>query len=109
MDWQKWKTDSPKAIERRVWTDKNNSEIMIPRKKIKILDKYRLYIVFDDGKAVEHDVKDDIDNIPSYKVLEEEYGLFKQVQLDQSRTYVYWNDEVDLLSDMIYEYGKKVI
>jgi hypothetical protein len=34
-------------------------------------------------------------------------GLFNQVQLDKSRTCVFWNSEIDLPSDMIYEYGKK--
>ena len=34
------------------------------------------------------------------------YGLFKQTQLDISRTCVYWNDKIDLASDSIYEYGK---
>ena len=35
-------------------------------------------------------------------------GLFQQVQLDESRTCVYWNDEIDLPSDSIYEYGRSV-
>lgn len=35
-------------------------------------------------------------------------GLWQQVQLDKSRTVVYWNEHIDLPSDTIYEYGKKV-
>ncbi|OYP63610.1 hypothetical protein CIK98_11905 [Prevotella sp. P2-180] len=34
------------------------------------------------------------------------YGLFCQAQLDSSRTCVYWNDEIDLASDCIYEYAR---
>ena len=34
-------------------------------------------------------------------------GLWQQVQLDASRTCVYWNDYIDLPSDAIYEYGKE--
>ena len=49
-----------------------------------------------------------MDMIDSYKVLREVNGLFKQVNLDESRTCIYWNDEIDLPSDMIYEYGKEV-
>ena len=49
-----------------------------------------------------------MDTIDSYKALREVYGFYKQVNLDQSRTCVYWNDEIDLPSDMIYEYGKEV-
>ena len=35
-------------------------------------------------------------------------GLFDQVQLDASRTCIYWNDEIDLPSDILYEYGKQI-
>lgn len=83
---------------------------MIPRiKSIKTMDNYILYVVFDDGKAVFYDVKEDIQAIPSYQDLVNIYGLFQQVQLDTSRTCVYWNDWIDLPSDTIYEYGTERI
>lgn len=70
---------------------------MIPRiKSVKPISDYRLYVVFDDGKTVIYNVKDDIDTIDSYKDLETIYGLFNQVQLDTSRTCVYWNENIDL-------------
>ena len=53
-----------------------------------------------------YDVKDDIKTLPSFRALVDVYGLFKQAQLDTSRTCVYWNDKIDLASDSIYEYGK---
>lgn len=82
---------------------------MIPRiKYINPMDDYKLHVVFDDGKAVLYDVKDDIRDIPSYSDLKTIYGLFQQVQLDQSRTCVFWNDYIDLASDSIYEYGKEL-
>ena len=82
---------------------------MIPRiNKLETLDDLLLKVTFDDGKAVIYDVKEDINDIPSYKVLETEIGLFKNVQLDKSRTCVYWGDDVDLPSDTIYEYGRKL-
>ena len=63
---------------------------MIPRiNKLEALDNLLLKVTFDDGKAVIYDVKEDINDIPSYKVLETEIGLFKNVQLDKSRTCVY--------------------
>ena len=77
---------------------------MIPRiKSVKPLKGYLLHIVFDDGKDCIYDVKDDIDTIKSYKDLETITGLFEQVQLDESRTCVFWNDYIDLPSDTIYE------
>ncbi len=80
---------------------------MIPRiKKLSALDNFKLEVEFDDGKKVIYDVKDDIETLPSFQPLQSEHGLFKQVQLDSSRTCVYWNDEIDLASDSIFEYGK---
>lgn len=79
---------------------------MIPRiKSLEPMDNYCLRVLFDDGKAVLYDVKDDIQAIPNYRVLMTTYGLFQQVQLDSSRTCVFWTDEIDLPSDAIYEYG----
>lgn len=80
---------------------------MIPRiKSVKPLADFHLSIVFDDGKTVLYDVMDDIRQIESYRDLLSIHGLFNQVQLDQSRTCVYWNDQIDLPSDTLYEYGK---
>lgn len=77
---------------------------MIPRiKSVKALDNYVLEVVFDDGKTGLYDVKTDIEIIESYKDLENIYGLFNQVQLDESRTCVFWNENIDLPSDAIYE------
>lgn len=79
----------------------------IPRiKRLKALDNFLLSVEFDDGQKVIYDVKEDINALPSFRALLDIYGLFKQVQLDTSRTCVYWNDEIDLASDSIYEYGK---
>ena len=80
---------------------------MIPRiRTIVPLPDYLLSVSFDDGKQVVYDVKTDF-NLPGYRLLAEVPGLFKQVQLDQSRTCVYWNDEIDLPSDAIYEFGRE--
>ena len=80
---------------------------MIPKiKNITALDDYLLFVEFDDGYKVMYDVKDDINTLPTFRALVDVLGLFKQVQLDSSRTCVYWNDEIDLASDSIYEYGK---
>ena len=53
-----------------------------------------------------YDVKNDIRQFPGYDLLETVPALFEQVQLDTSRTCVFWNDWIDLPSDGIYEYGK---
>ena len=82
---------------------------MIPKiRNVKPLENYTLHVIFDDGKEVIYDVEDDIETIRSYEALKGVSGLFNHVQLDQSRTIVFWNDEIDLPSDIIYEYGKIV-
>ena len=81
-------------------------EAMIPRiKQMETLDNYFLHVLFDDGKSVIYDVKEDF-TLPGYRALETVRGLFRQAQLDASRTCVFWNDEIDIPSDTIYEYGK---
>lgn len=82
---------------------------MIPRiKSVKPQKNYMLQVIFNDGKVCLYDVKEDINSIEQYKDLEKIHGLFEQVQLDESRTCVFWNDYIDLPSDAIYEYGKEI-
>lgn len=79
---------------------------MIPRiKELTPLRDFCLRVVFDDGKTVLYDVKEDMEQIPAYGDLRAIHGLFEQARLDQSRTCVFWNEEIDLPSDTIYEYG----
>ena len=79
---------------------------MIPRiQTLTAMDNFLLAVEFDDGHKVIYDVKEDIETLPTFRALKEVHGLFNQVQLDSSRTCVYWNDEIDLASDSIYEYG----
>lgn len=80
---------------------------MIPRiKDVTPMPDFCLRVIFDDGRAVLYDVKEDMEQIESYRDLRTIHGLFDQVQLDQSRTCVFWNDRIDLPSDAIYEYGR---
>ncbi len=82
---------------------------MIPRiKELKPMENYCLSVLFDDGKKVIYDVKTDIEKIESYGILMTVPGLFSAVQLDESRTCIFWNDKIDLPSDAVYEYGTPV-
>lgn len=79
---------------------------MLPRmKKVTPLPDYCLHIEFDDGRAVVYDVKDDISTLPGYDALKNVFGLFQQVQMDASRTCIFWTEDIDLPSDTLYEYG----
>lgn len=81
---------------------------MIPRiKSVKPLKNYILYIIFDDGKKCFYDVGKDIESIRGYEDLKDIYGLFEQVKLDKSRTCIFWNDFIDLPSDILYEFSTR--
>lgn len=77
-------------------------------KTVEPLEGLQLHVRFDDGKAVLYDVGEDARDIPSFSMLKTVTGLFRQVKLDRSRTCVYWNEEIDLPSDTIYEYGREL-
>lgn len=82
---------------------------MIPRiKSVNEKNNYALEIIFDDGKKVLYDVAEDIKEIEAFKDLVIIPGLWKQRSLDESRTCLYWNENIDLPSDTIYEYGKLI-
>ena len=76
--------------------------------KIKPLDGFRLCVCFDGGREVCYDLNDDIARTPNFADLKDIPGLFRNVRLDSSRTVVYWNDRIDLPSDVIFEYGVEV-
>lgn len=79
---------------------------MIPRiSSVKPLENYKLLVAFDGGKTVVYDVEDDISTVSVFHQLKTDHGLFCKVQLDSSRTCVYWNEQIDLPSDTIWEYG----
>ena len=82
---------------------------MIPRVKSVIpMENYILDVVFDDNVRVHYDMKEDISSLPGYDDLRNIQGLYQNVQWDLSRTCLYWNEYIDLPSDIIYEYGESL-
>lgn len=77
-------------------------------KKVEVKDELALLFTFDDDIRVLYDLKDDIKNIKDFEALQTETSLFKNFQIDQSRTCIYWSDRIDLASDTILEYGRKI-
>ncbi|MBQ7491472.1 MAG: DUF2442 domain-containing protein [Clostridia bacterium] len=71
------------------------------------LSDYRLSVTFDDGKEIIYDVSKDFDR-PGYSALRDDPGLFQRVQLDESRSAVFWNEALYLPSDAICERGEIV-
>ncbi|MBE7058460.1 MAG: DUF2442 domain-containing protein [Ruminococcaceae bacterium] len=83
--------------------------MIIRIKEIKPLDDFSLLVTFDDNKTVKYNMKDDIDKLPGYDDLVAIPNLWQHVQLDESRTVIYWNDYIDLPSDILYEYGEEIV
>lgn len=82
---------------------------MIPRiKSVQPRENFVLDVVFENGARVLYDLHDDMNTLPDYDSLKKTEGLYRNVKLDDSRTCVYWNDRIDLPSDTIYEYGKRL-
>lgn len=65
------------------------------------LPDYKIRVTFDDGVEIVYDMNYGIDNWPGYDDLKVIDGLFEQMQLDTSRTYLYWNDYIDIPADVI--------
>ena len=80
---------------------------MIPRiKSVTTRKDYQLHVIFEDGKDCIYDMSEDIHALEGYSDLQDIPGLFDMVRLDESRTCIFWNDYIDLPSDVIYEYAK---
>lgn len=77
-------------------------------KSVEAVEEYILCIEFDDNTLVHYDMSEDIETLPGYEELRLISGLWSQVKLDESRTCVYWNEYIDLPSDVLYEYGNKI-
>lgn len=79
--------------------------MIIKTKDLKVLEKYKLLVTFDNEKKVVYDVENDINSILTYLDLKTIPVLFENAHLDSSRTCIEWNEFIDLPSDIIYKYG----
>ena len=59
-------------------------------------------------EEVIYDVQEDIDTIEDFQLLKTQQGLFQNFQVDESRTCIFWSDRIDLPSDTLFEYGRKL-
>ena len=82
---------------------------MIPRiKSVEAMKDLKLLVSFDDGVLVLYDVSEDVNELKEFLPLRTEIGLFENFQLDESRTCITWSEQIDLPSDTIFEYGRRV-
>lgn len=73
---------------------------------IETLPDCRMRLVFRDGAIRVYDVKTLFDDLPQLRTLERDPALFHSARLDPGGYGIFWNDELDLSCDEVYEYGE---
>lgn len=75
-------------------------------KEIKILDKFVVLAIFQDGTEKRYDVSQLFADYPQFRQLEKEAGLFESVTVDVGGYGISWNDELDLVAEEIWNNGE---
>lgn len=77
-------------------------------KEVSALDKYCLEVIFINNTKKIYDVKRLFSKWPIFNDLKNIKGLFKNVKVDTGGYGVFWNDELDLSSEELWDNGKIV-
>lgn len=75
--------------------------------KVKAVKKNILNVTYADGKVFYFDVSTLFKKYPVFKQLKNK-KFFKEVKVDDGGYAIYWNDDIDLSSEYIYEHGKHI-
>lgn len=68
-------------------------------------DNFIIEAVFFNGQVVQYDVKQLFHVFPQFQTFEKERKLFSDVKVDEGGYAIFWNDELDLDADTIWEDG----
>lgn len=74
-------------------------------KSVEALDNYILLVTFENGILKRYDVKPLFDKWDIFKDLINIPGLFKNVSVDKGGYGIYWNDDIDLSCNELWENG----
>lgn len=77
-------------------------------KSLRAQPELELLVIFDDGSKYIYDIKKDLPLYPAFRKLAQDRELFEAVKLDESGTCIYWDEDTDIPSDWVLEYGKQV-
>ena len=75
-------------------------------KDVKSLDNYILKVIFQDDTIKYYDVSPLFSKWMVFNDLKNIQGLFNQVQVDIGGYGIYWNDNIDLSCNELWENGK---
>lgn len=75
-------------------------------KEVKSLDDYILEVIFEDNTRKYYDVTPLFTKWDVFNNLKNIDGLFKQVKVDIGGYGIFWNEEIDLSCNELWENGK---
>ena len=73
--------------------------------RVKALPQFGLLIVFQNGVEKKYNIRQLYTIYPQFKELEHNEDLFSNVKVDVGGYGVYWNDELDIAADELWENG----
>ena len=74
-------------------------------KEVKPLENYILQIIFENGTTKYYDVKQLFNKFVIFQSLQNIQNLFEQVKVDTGGYGIYWNNEIDLSCNELWENG----
>ena len=74
-------------------------------KNVKTEDSFVIRVVFQNGVEKAYDMKKLFEIFPQFRAFETIDGLFDQIKTDVGGYGVFWNDELDLAAEEIWENG----
>lgn len=77
-------------------------------KTVKALDGTKLLVTFRNGVKKLYDVGQLYEELPQFRVLEEDAELFNRVHVDVGGYGISWNDELDLAAEELWENGEEI-
>jgi len=78
-------------------------------KSVEPLDNYILLITFENGIVKKYDVKKLFEKWENFNDLKNIIGLFSNVKVDSGGYGVYWNENIDLSCNELWNDGKEII
>lgn len=74
-------------------------------KSVELTDNLFVIALFTNGIEKKYDVKNIFDSFPQMKILESDIAFFKSAQLDAGGYGISWNDDLDIDSEEIWNFG----
>ena len=76
--------------------------------KARALENCCLNVEFTNGQRKKYDIKQLFARYPQFRLLEIDADLFSSVKVNQGGYGIFWNEDLDLSADELYENGETV-